>query len=175
VPISFWKRNQNVLVSFLNLSCWEQIRSGLKSALLDQIELCSFDRADSGTNSDILVSFLLDVGMFMECGLFAERLLLYCSMTLPNPQYPHSQNLNSAIIKFIFTLLKYCTTKQILLSFIILMFLFLIFNIFLVSSVKKFNPSWTISTLSGRFECSYITVLNMTGTSFFDPVMYSNL
>jgi hypothetical protein len=36
------------------------------------IEMCSFDGADSGTNSDVLVSFLLDVGTFVE------RMLLYC-------------------------------------------------------------------------------------------------
>ncbi len=45
-------------------------RSGPESALLDQ--MCSFDGADSGRNSDVLVSFLFDVGTFVE------RLLLYC-------------------------------------------------------------------------------------------------
>jgi hypothetical protein len=39
---------------------------GLESALLDQTEICSFDVADSGTNSDVLVSFLLDVGTFVK-------------------------------------------------------------------------------------------------------------
>ncbi len=47
-------------------------RFGPESALREQIEMCSFDGADSGTNSDVLVSFLLDVGTFVE------RLLLYC-------------------------------------------------------------------------------------------------
>jgi hypothetical protein len=51
-------------------------RFGPESALLDQIEMCSYDGADSGTNSDVLVSFLLDVGTFVErlwnvCGTFA--------------------------------------------------------------------------------------------------------
>jgi hypothetical protein len=125
VPISFWKRNQNVLGSFPNLSCWEQIVSiWSRICSLYQIEMCSFDGADSGTNSDVLVSFMLDVGTFVEC------LLNICSftvLTLPNPQYPHSQNLTSAIIKFILTLLQYCTTKEILLLyfFIILMYIFL--------------------------------------------------
>jgi hypothetical protein len=50
VLISFWKRNQNVLVSFPNLSWWEQIVSifSPESALLDQIDMISFDGADSG-------------------------------------------------------------------------------------------------------------------------------
>ncbi len=39
---------------------------GPESALLDQIEMCSIDGADSGANSDVLVSFLLDVGTFVE-------------------------------------------------------------------------------------------------------------
>ncbi len=43
-----------------------------ESALLSQIEMCSFDGSDSGTNSGVLVSFLLDFGTFVE------RLLLYC-------------------------------------------------------------------------------------------------
>jgi hypothetical protein len=34
--------------------------------------MCPFDGADSGTNSDVLVSFRLDVGTFVE------RLLVYC-------------------------------------------------------------------------------------------------
>jgi hypothetical protein len=36
------------------------------SALLRQIERIYFDGAGSGTNSDVLVSFLLDVGTFVE-------------------------------------------------------------------------------------------------------------
>ncbi len=41
-------------------------------ALLDQIEIIFFNGADSGMNSDIMVSFLLDVRTFVE------RLFLYC-------------------------------------------------------------------------------------------------
>jgi hypothetical protein len=51
---------------------------GPESALLDQIEMCSFDGADSRTNSNVLVSFLLDVRTFVE------RLLLYC-FDITNP------------------------------------------------------------------------------------------
>ncbi len=43
-----------------------------ESALLDQTEMFSFDGTDSAMNSDVLVSFLLDVGTFVE------RLFLYC-------------------------------------------------------------------------------------------------
>jgi hypothetical protein len=43
---------------------------GPESALLDQIEIISFDGADSETN--VLVSLLLDVGTFVK------RLFLYC-------------------------------------------------------------------------------------------------
>jgi hypothetical protein len=39
---------------------------GPESSVMDQIEMCSFDGADLGANSDVLVSFLLDVGTFME-------------------------------------------------------------------------------------------------------------
>jgi hypothetical protein len=52
--------------------CLVLFRFGPESVLLDRIGMCSFDGADSGTNSDVLVSFLLDVGTFVE------RLLLYC-------------------------------------------------------------------------------------------------
>jgi hypothetical protein len=51
-------------------------RFGPESALLDQTEVCSFDGADSGTNSDVLVSFLLDVRTFVE------RLWNVCSFTV---------------------------------------------------------------------------------------------
>ncbi len=129
---TFWYRSRICLVEN------RLFRSCLKSALLDQIEMCSFDGADSGTNSDVLVSFVLDVGTFEEC------LLNVCSFTVltwPNPQYPHSQKLTSAIIKFILLhiLVQYCTTKQILVLyyFIILMYIFLIFIFILVSSVKN--------------------------------------
>ncbi len=62
VPISFWKRNQSVPeFVLLRADCF-----GPESALLDQIEMISFDGVDSGTNSDVMVSFLLDVGTFVE-------------------------------------------------------------------------------------------------------------
>jgi hypothetical protein len=38
--------------------------------------MCSFDGADLGTNSDVLVSF--PVRCRNVCGTFVERLLLYC-------------------------------------------------------------------------------------------------
>ncbi len=49
---------------------------GPESAPLDQIEMISFGGADWGTNSDIFVSFLLDVGPF------AKRLWNICSFTV---------------------------------------------------------------------------------------------
>jgi hypothetical protein len=57
VPIAFQKRNQNVSVSFPNMSFENRLfRFGPESALLvHQIDMM-------GTNSDVLVSFLLDVG-----------------------------------------------------------------------------------------------------------------
>jgi hypothetical protein len=50
--------------------------------------MCSFDGADSATNSDVLVSFLLDVGTFVErlwnvCGTFVERLWNVCGTFAP--------------------------------------------------------------------------------------------
>ncbi len=66
VPISFgnetktiWCRSRICLVEN------RLFRFGPESALLDQTEI-SFDGADSGTNSDVLVSFLLDVETFDE-------------------------------------------------------------------------------------------------------------
>jgi hypothetical protein len=41
-----------------------------ESALLDQIEMISFEGADPGMNSDVLVSFLLDIGTFVERFLY---------------------------------------------------------------------------------------------------------
>jgi hypothetical protein len=38
--------------------------------------MISFDGADSGRNSDVMVSFLSDVGTFVE--RLVERLFLYC-------------------------------------------------------------------------------------------------
>ena len=46
--------------------------------------MCSFDGADLGTNSDVLVSF--PVRCRNVCGMFVERLLLYCfDITISNP------------------------------------------------------------------------------------------
>jgi hypothetical protein len=47
-------------------------RFGPESALLDQIDMCSFHGADSGTNSDVLEP------LWNDCGTFVERLLFYC-------------------------------------------------------------------------------------------------
>jgi hypothetical protein len=63
---TFWYRSRICLVE----NRW--FRFGPESALLDHIEMISFDGSDSGTNSDVLVSFLLDVGTFVE------RVFLYC-------------------------------------------------------------------------------------------------
>jgi hypothetical protein len=42
-------------------------RFGPESALLNKIELISFNKADLGTNSKVFVSFLLDFGTFVKC------------------------------------------------------------------------------------------------------------
>jgi hypothetical protein len=74
---TFWYRSRICLVEN------RLFRFGPESALLDQIEMNSFDGADSGANSDITVWFYsLDVGTFVErlwnvCGTFVERLFLY--------------------------------------------------------------------------------------------------
>jgi hypothetical protein len=57
---TFWYRSRIYLVEN------RLFRFSPESALLDQIEMISFDEADSGTTSDVLVSFLLDVGTFVE-------------------------------------------------------------------------------------------------------------
>jgi hypothetical protein len=85
---TFWYRSRIRLVEN------RLFRFGPESALLEHIEMISFDGADSETNSDIMVSFLLDVGTFVErlwnvcgtfverlwnvCGTFVERVFLYC-------------------------------------------------------------------------------------------------
>jgi hypothetical protein len=56
----FWSRSQVCLVG--NRS----FRFGPESAPLDQMEMISFDGADWGTNSGVMVSFLLDVRLFAE-------------------------------------------------------------------------------------------------------------
>jgi hypothetical protein len=38
-----------------------------ESALLDQLVMLSFDMTYSGTNSNVMVSFLLDIGTFVDC------------------------------------------------------------------------------------------------------------
>ncbi len=67
---TFWYRSQICLVEN------RLFQFGPESAPLDQIEMISFEGADWGTNSDVLVSFLLDVGKF------AERLWNVCSFTI---------------------------------------------------------------------------------------------
>jgi hypothetical protein len=47
-------------------------RFGPESALLDQIEMISIDKTNSGTNAKVFVTFLLDIGTF------EKRLFLYC-------------------------------------------------------------------------------------------------
>jgi hypothetical protein len=67
------ERNQCVLVSFPNLSYKKRsFRFGLKSALLDQTEMISFDKTNSGTISNVLVSLRLYIERFLE------RSFLYC-------------------------------------------------------------------------------------------------
>jgi hypothetical protein len=39
---------------------------GPESFIMEQKEMISFDLADSGTNSHVMVSFLLDVGTFVS-------------------------------------------------------------------------------------------------------------
>ncbi len=57
---TFWYRSRICLVEN------RLFRFSSESALLDQIEMISFDGADSGMTYDLLVSFLLDVGTFVE-------------------------------------------------------------------------------------------------------------
>jgi hypothetical protein len=74
VMISFWKLNQNVLVSFSNLSCWEQIVSIWSRICYPGPNKNDLFRWGSFKFQEqtLLVSFLLDVGTFVE------RLFLYC-------------------------------------------------------------------------------------------------
>jgi hypothetical protein len=68
----FENETKNVLKSFPNLSCREQIvLIGPESALLDLIEMCSFDGPDLRTNSEVMVSF--SVRCRDVCGTFVER------------------------------------------------------------------------------------------------------
>ncbi len=72
VLISFWKRNQNILVSFPNLSCWEQIASIWS-------RICS-----PGPNRNDLFRAQTQPFWFHSfrcqkvCGTCVERLFLYC-------------------------------------------------------------------------------------------------
>ncbi len=77
--------NQNVLVSFPNLSCWEQIVSiwsRICSPGPNRHDLFRWGRFGN-ENSDILVSFLLEVGLLWNvCVTF----VLYCfDITTRNP------------------------------------------------------------------------------------------
>ncbi len=56
----FWYRSRICLVEN------RVFQFGPASVLLDKIEMISFEGADLGTNSDFMVSFLLDVGTFVE-------------------------------------------------------------------------------------------------------------
>jgi hypothetical protein len=88
---TFWYRSGICLVDN------RLFRFGPESALLNQIEMCSFDGADSRTNSDVLVSFLLDVGTFV--GTFVERLWNVCSFTVLTLLYRILQHwMNDGII-----------------------------------------------------------------------------
>jgi hypothetical protein len=74
---TLWYRSQICLVEN------RLFQFGPEYTLLDHIEMCSFDGSDLGTNSGVLISFLLDV----VCGRFVERLLLYCfDITTPYMQ-----------------------------------------------------------------------------------------
>ncbi len=68
---TFWYRSRICLVEN------RLFRFGPESALLDQIEMISFNLADSGTNSAVKVSFLLGVGTFVE-----RLWYVYCSFTV---------------------------------------------------------------------------------------------
>ncbi len=96
VRISFWKRNQNVLVAFPNLSFYNKLfQFGPESAPLYQKEMISFNETNSGTNSKVLVSFLLDIGTFVEClwnvCSFTVLTLLYSLAVLTFGYYYHPQ------------------------------------------------------------------------------------
>ncbi len=56
-----------------------------ESPFLDQIEIISFDNTNSWTNSEVLVSFLLDIGTWNVYGMFVPllfwRYILLCTMS----------------------------------------------------------------------------------------------
>ncbi len=88
VPIRSWKRNQNVLVLFLKFSFWIQIVSiwSRICSPADQIEMFSFDKKNSGTNS-IVFCFIPS-----RYRTFVERLLLYSFDITINQYILHSQD-----------------------------------------------------------------------------------
>jgi len=66
VPILFW--NETKTFWYRSRICLIENKSfifGPKSALLDQIEMISFDKTNSGTNSNVSVSLRLDIGTFV--------------------------------------------------------------------------------------------------------------
>ncbi len=69
-------RNQNVrYCSRISLIENRLFRFGPESALLDLIEMISFKRTNSGTNSNVLVSFRLDIGrLWNVCETFVPLL-----------------------------------------------------------------------------------------------------
>jgi hypothetical protein len=73
IPISIWKRNQNFWYSS-QISLVENILFQFcpESALLGKIERITFDKTNRERKQWFFVSFLLDIGTFVE------RLLLYC-------------------------------------------------------------------------------------------------
>ncbi len=82
VPISFWKQNQNVLVSFPNLSCWEQIVSiwsRICSPGPNRNDLFRWSRFGNEL-TDVLVSFLLNVGWWNVCSFTVLTLLLMLTL-----------------------------------------------------------------------------------------------
>jgi hypothetical protein len=66
VPILFWNETKTFWCrSRICLIENRLFRFGPESALLDQIEMISFDKTNSGTNLNVLVSFLFDIGTFV--------------------------------------------------------------------------------------------------------------
>ncbi len=64
-------------------------RFGTESALLYQIKMISFDGADSGMNSDVMVWFLswMSERLRNVCGTFVERLWNVCSLSVLTLQH----------------------------------------------------------------------------------------
>jgi hypothetical protein len=94
-----------------------------ESALLDQTEMFSFDGTDSGMNSDVLVSFLLDVGTLMErlWNVFSftvlTLLLLYSSLAftcLVAGKDKRPSNLKEEVQRRLETIERVLETEQVL-------------------------------------------------------------